>query len=130
VSWQEPAAEPEVTASADDDLLEALRSPDVLKMLEISEEQLLTARDDADLLATLRITHEVLIALKDAGVLDVFLQLPFKDRANFIRWIGGIDEEGIRAVRTQSFVAALRTSPVGAEPGSGTVPLEEGGDGR
>ncbi|MEA2435443.1 MAG: hypothetical protein QOG54_2900 [Actinomycetota bacterium] len=71
---------------------------------------------DSDLHVALRVTHELLSGLQDNDVLTTFYQLPRADQANFLRWIGAIDDHVLRSERTESFVAALRHSPLERTP--------------
>jgi hypothetical protein len=96
-----------------DDLLDAFSGTEILRTLEISNEDLMAARGDSILLETLRITYEILAALKKAGVLETFLQLPKTDQADFLRWIGMMDDRELRRERTETFALALAESPLG-----------------
>ena len=100
-----------------DEVLAALEGSRVLQTLHITNDALRAARSDSDLEETLRITHEILIALRDDDVLDTFYELPISDQANFLRWIGSTDDRQLRANRTETFVSALKLSPI-KDPGS------------
>lgn len=106
-------AEVEVEAMPVDELLAVLRDSKMLMALEITNEELLWAHSDSDVLETLRITFEVLTALRDSDVLQVFLQLPTADQANFLRLIASIDDREVRRHRTDTFMSALSESPLG-----------------
>jgi hypothetical protein len=103
----------EVVEMPADDLLAELSDSKILKTLEITNEDLLLARTDSDLLETLRITYELLAALRESGVLEIFYQLPKTDQANFLRWVGMIDDPKLRQDRTDTFASALEESPLG-----------------
>lgn len=81
-------------------------------MLGISTETLHEARYDSALFERLRIYHQLLEVLRDEGVLGPFLLLPQDEQANFVRWVGAMDEERLRHARTETFIAALRQSPL------------------
>ena len=96
-----------------DDLLAALSGSGILDTLVMTNEDLLLAHSDSDLLATLKITYEFSVALRNAEVLDIFFKLPRVDQANFLRWIGTTADRDLRRDRTQTFIAALHSSPLG-----------------
>ena len=98
-----------------DDLVAALNASDILRTLEISNEDLLLARSDPNLLETLRITYQIITMLDDAAVLATFYLLPKADQANFIRWIGMIDDPEARRDRTTTLVFALEEGPFSAD---------------
>jgi hypothetical protein len=103
------------------DLLEVFGHGETLALLGITELHLETSGTDSDLLDTLRITHEVLVAIRAAGLQEVFLFLPQVDQANFLRWVGMIDDPKLRTARTQVFISALEESPLATQrlsPGS------------
>ena len=97
-----------------DDVLVALRGSETLEALGVSSEDLELAREDSDLLETLRITHEILLQLKESDQLGTFLQLPKKDRNDFLRWIAMTDGRSERSERTKIFISALKESPLGS----------------
>jgi hypothetical protein len=96
-----------------DDLLAAIEDSKLLVALEINSDDLALARTDSDLLSTLRIAYEFFIELRNCDVLEVFLQLPARDQAGFIRWIGTTADADSRRHRIDIFVLALRMSPLG-----------------
>lgn len=95
-----------------EEVLSALSGSGTLDLLGMTTDDLHAARADSTLFETLRITHELLVALRDEGVLDIFLLLRKEDQANFVRWLGAMDEEELRRDRTKTFVSALRQSPL------------------
>ena len=96
-----------------EEVLTALGGSGALELLGMTKDDLQAARSDLELFETLRITHRVLVALRDNGVLGTFLSLPKSDQANFIRWVGAIDSEDLRDGRTETFIVALKQSPLG-----------------
>ena len=106
----EPAAKDR--SSEVDEVLTALSGSETLHLLGMTDGDLQCARDDAELFETLKITHGVLVALREEGVLGTFLALPQEDQANFIRWVGAIDAESLRQGRTETFIVALKQSPL------------------
>jgi hypothetical protein len=112
---ESPAPIPAQTSEMSiDDLAVALGGAGVLDLVGLSHDDLLAEHGDMDLVETLRITHDLLIALRDSSVLDTFLRLPRADQENFLRWIGSTDDRGLRASRTDTFVSALKMSPLKA----------------
>jgi hypothetical protein len=106
----EPASQ-EGTAEIEE-VLTALSGSGTLHLLDLTTDDLHQARTDSALFETLRITHELLVVLRDEGVLATFLLLPKDEQANFVRWLGATDEEDLRHDRTETFVSALKQSPL------------------
>jgi hypothetical protein len=93
-------------------VLNALSGSGTLDLLGMTADDLQAARTDTALFETLRITHELLVALRDEDVLFAFLLLPKDEQSNFVRWIGGTDEESLRRSRAETFISALKQSPL------------------
>jgi hypothetical protein len=102
----------ESAAEEIEDVIAALNGSGTLDLLGITADDLNAARTDTALFETLKITHELLIALRDQDVLFTFLLLPKHEQANFVRWIGATDEESLRDSRTETFISALKESPL------------------
>ena len=103
----------ETRTTSVDDVLIGLKSPVMLELLGVTEDDLERARSDTDLLETLRIVHDVLARLQDAEVLGAFLALSKTDQANFMRVLGATDDPARRAHRCETFITALKESPLG-----------------
>lgn len=99
------------------DLLAALSDSEILKTLGIGKDDLQRASSDPVLLETLRITHEFLAELREGGVLDTFFLLPRLDQMDFVHLVGATDDPELRRHRAQSFVSALKESPLGHAQG-------------
>ena len=97
-----------------DDLVTALGEAGVLDLLGMTYEELLAAHSDAHLVETLRIIYDLMLELRDSHTLGTLLRLPRSDQENFLRWIGSTDDETLRTTRTETFISALRMSPLGA----------------
>jgi uncharacterized protein YdeI (YjbR/CyaY-like superfamily) len=106
----EPAAQER--SARIDEVLNALSDSGTLDLLGMSTDDLNAARTDSVLFETLRITHDLLVALRDEKVLGTFLLLPKDEQANFVRWLGATDEEKLRHDRVETFVSALKQSPL------------------
>ena len=107
-----PVSVPQDENSSMSELLVALEGLKVLDALEITDADLRLERSDSNLRETLVITYEFLVALKDATVLDTFYKLPAADQMRFLRWIGATDDPELRQRRTETFVLALKASPL------------------
>ena len=95
-----------------EEVLSALSGSGTLDLLGMTDDDLHHARTDSVLFETLRITHELLMALRDKGVLGTFLLLPKDRQADFVRWIGATDGEDLRHDLTETFVLAMKQSPL------------------
>lgn len=98
-----------------DEILAALVASGVLETLEIANDDLDRVRSDSHLLETLTITYELLMTFDDSDVLDTFFRLPKRDQADFLRWIGATDDIPTRIRRTETFVSALQSAPLGSD---------------
>jgi uncharacterized protein YdeI (YjbR/CyaY-like superfamily) len=95
-----------------EEVLNALGGPGTLDLLGMTTDELHAARTDSDVFETLRITHELLVILRDEKVLSTFWSLPKDEQRSFVRRLGATDDEGLRRGRTETFVSALRESPL------------------
>ena len=117
-SRADPMAQPEPLLSRPyppsvDDVLATLTASGVLEALGVKAGDLAGSRTDSDLMETLAITYELLMTFDDSGVLDTFFRMAKGDQANFLRWIGSTDDPEIRRRRTETFVSALQSAPIG-----------------
>lgn len=95
-----------------EEVLAAVSGSGTLDLLGMTTDDLSGARNDSALFETLRITHDLLMVLRDQDVLGTFLLLPKDEQSNFVRWIGATDAREVRQSRIETFIIALKESPL------------------
>ena len=96
-------------------LIRELQDPEFFDILENVIDQFLEARDDRSVHESLEISQAFLTALREAKCLDLFQLLPASDQGRFLRWIGSTKPVDVRMKRIQTFVSALKSSPLEAD---------------
>ena len=89
-----------------------LQNPELFDILEKIIHEFLQASDESSVREALEISEAFLLALREAQCLDLFALLPLEDQGRFLRWIGSTGPLPFRMKRIETFVSALKGSPL------------------
>ena len=109
---ERPKQEPRGRSAAAERVMKEVEDPALFNVLENVIDEFLRARDDASIRETLEIAEAFLTALRESECLDLFALLPVEDQARFLRWIGSTTPAEFRLRRIETFVSALKASPM------------------